>query len=230
VGAEVERAAPASEIDPERLDGRTLPGVFFRQAHMRTDQVVLRHHDGQGWREVTWGRYRDLALRIGAALVEAGLEDGERVALMAHNRLEWLACDLGIQCAGGIGVPIYPSTTARVAATIVGNCEARFAIAEDAELAKRLEGARPLEKVFTIEADVPRWIDADPESRVIETMARRLSAIEPDRMATIIYTSGTTGDPKGVVLSHANMVDMARAGAESFDITDRDVSLSFLPY
>ncbi len=200
-------------------------GVFFKQAERLGDRTVVRYHDGSGWRGVSWGRLSELALRVGARLVSTGVAAGDRVALMSENRLEWLYCDIGIQAAGAVTVPIYPSTPARLAQVIAEDAGARVALVED-ELADRLR----VERLVRIGADLPEWVATAPDAELMAEVQARAAAIRPEDLATLVYTSGTTGTPKGVMLAHRNFVDMARSCLEVFDIGPEDESLSFLPY
>jgi long-chain acyl-CoA synthetase len=213
-------------MDPERIAGRTTVGVFFRQAALLGDRTLIRHHDGRAWREVSWAEMRKLVLRVAAGLIDAGVEPGDRVAIMATNRLQWLCCDLGIMTAGGVTVPIYPSSTTATARLIVEDCGARLAFAGDAEIAERLAPCRTV----LMDGELDEWLarDLDPEART--AIDCRLAVLAPDHLCTIVYTSGTTGEPKGVMLAHRSLVDMARSCLQVFDIGPDDQSLSFLPY
>src|SRR5262249_54719573 len=131
----------ASKVDADRLNERTTIGLFFRQAALGGDRTVVRFHDGEGWRGVSWRRVSELVQRSAARLVAEGVQPGDRVVIMAENRPEWLYCDLAIQTAGAITVPVYPSTPARVAQVIAEDAGARLAFADDA-LRDRLQVER----------------------------------------------------------------------------------------
>src|SRR2546423_6368522 len=133
----------ASNVVPESLDERTTIGQFFRQANRLADRTLLRYHDGEGWRGVSWTGMADLVLRVAARLVQEGVRAGDRVVIMAENRLEWLYCDFAIQAAGAVTVPIYPSTPAGTAQAIVDDAGARVAFVDD-ELAVRLRVGQPV--------------------------------------------------------------------------------------
>ncbi len=208
---------------------RTTLGVFLRQVERLGDRPLVRHHSGEGWVAVTWSQMRDRALRVAARLAALGVRPHDRVILMSPNRVEWIFCDLGIQAAGAVTVPIYPSSPPEAAQQIAGDCEAVVAITSDREMAARLSTGGSLRCIVTMDDDVATWSGEELTPPAIEDIERRLAALEPDDIATIIYTSGTTGAPKGVVLLHRNMVDMGRSCLEVFDISEEDVGLSFLP-
>jgi long-chain acyl-CoA synthetase len=217
-------------VDANALPERTTAGVFFRQAERLGDQVILRHWQGDSWRALTWAEMRDRALGVAATLVELGVEPGDRVLMMAENRVEWLIADVGIQAAAAVTVPVYPSTSAKTAALIAENSEAVLAIAGSDEIAERLPPAGALKRTVKLEGEVTEWMRRRPAAAELKEIESRLQAVKPDDMASIIYTSGTTGEPKGVVLAHRNFVDKARAGLKVFQVDENDVELSFLPY
>ncbi len=200
-------------------------GLFFRQARRFGDRTLVRFHDGQGWRGVSWSRMSELVLRVAARLVREEVQAGDRVVLMAENRLEWLYCDFAIQAAGAVTVPIYPSTPARAAQAIAEDAGARLAFVDD-ELRERLR----VEKTVALGADLPAWVAEPADPELLAEVEARAAAVTPDDLATLVYTSGTTGLPKGVMLPHRCFVDMARSCLQVFDIGPDDELLSFLPY
>lgn len=213
-------------MDTSRLSDRTTIGLLLRRAERSADLTCLKYHDGANWQEITWGEMRTLMLRVAGHLVREGVEAGQRVVLFSHNRYEWLACDWGIQAAGAVTVPIYPSTTATVAASIIANSEAVLGIAEGPELAANLAPLRTLR----LDGEVATWLREDPSEAETQRVAERIERLQPDDLVTIVYTSGTTGLPKGVMLAHRNFVDIANSCLCEFDITDRDTALSYLPF
>ena len=212
-------------MDAERLDERTTVGLFFRQAARFGDRTLVRHHDGDGWRPHSWSESAELTLRVAARLVGEGVQAGDRVGIMADNRVEWLYCDLAIQTVGAVTVPIYPSTPARMAQTIAEDAGVRVALVAD-ELRDRMQ----LDRLIALEADLPGWVAEEADPELLAEVEARAAAIAPDDLATLVYTSGTTGVPKGVMLPHRCFVDMARSCLQVFDIGPDDESLSFLPY
>jgi long-chain acyl-CoA synthetase len=212
-------------VDAEQLNERTTVGLFFRQAARLGDRTLVRHHDGETWRGHSWKHMSGLTLRVASRLVGEGVGAGDRVVIMADNRLEWLYCDLAIQAAGAVTVPIYPSTPARTAQTIVEDAGARLGFVGD-DLRDRLH----MERLVGLDADLPAWVAAEADPELLAEVQARSAALVPDDLATLVYTSGTTGVPKGVMLPHRTFVDMARSCLEVFHIGPDDESLSFLPY
>jgi long-chain acyl-CoA synthetase len=212
-------------VDVQKLGERTTIGLFFQQAARHGDRTLVRYHAAGGWRGASWSRMADLALRVAARLVQEGVHAGDRVAIMADNRLEWLYCDLAIQTAGAVTVPIYPSTPARTAQVIVEDAGIDVAFVDD-ELRDRLN----VKRLVAFDADLPAWVAGEADPELLAEVEARAAAVAPDDLATLVYTSGTTGLPKGVMLPHRGFVDMARSCLEVFDIGPDDESLSFLPY
>ncbi|HYW23876.1 MAG TPA: long-chain fatty acid--CoA ligase [Terriglobales bacterium] len=212
-------------MDPQLLGERTTIGLFFRQAARHGDRTVVRYHDGDGWRGASWSRMADLCLRVAARLVREGVHAGDRVAIMAENRVEWLYCDLAIQAAGAVTVPIYPSTPARTAQVIADDAGIGVAFVAD-ELRERLH----VERVVGFDADLPAWVAEPADPELLAEVQSRAAAVQPDDLATLVYTSGTTGLPKGVMLPHRCFVDMAHSCLEVFELGPEDEALSFLPY
>jgi long-chain acyl-CoA synthetase len=177
-----------------------------------------------------------------------GVEAGDRIAIMAESRPEWLTSDLAILASGAVTVPIYPTLSASQARYILEDSGAKVAV-----VSTRLQ----LEKIQEIRHQLPSLLGvavmddalsgATPSvvslTEVRERGHARLAtewgaarlfketarAVRPDQLATIIYTSGTTGEPKGVMLTHANLVSNVKGGAVVLEVSDNDVALSFLP-
>ena len=188
---------------------------------------------------------RDLSLGFGAL----GITAGERVAIIAESRPEWLMVDLAVLAAGAVTVPIYPTLSAAQARYILADSGARLVVVSTRLQLDKIQEVRhqlpALEAIVLIEAAAaapssPSVITLTDVSargharmtaewgagREFREAARRLA---PEALATIIYTSGTTGEPKGVMLTHANLVANLKAGANVLDVSQDDVALSFLP-
>ncbi|MGI9595177.1 MAG: AMP-dependent synthetase/ligase [Acidimicrobiales bacterium] len=177
-----------------------------------------------------WQQVRNLA----RGLMAAGVEPGDRVALMAATRVEWLELDLAINMAGAVTVPIYETSSVDQIEWILSDSEAVLLFVESDDMlaaAKSIESDVTCREVLVIESgDLDELIErGQPVSD--ELLDERLAAISPDDVATIIYTSGTTGRPKGCVLSHHNLqvnveqVTDALAGS----VGPGDTVLLFLP-
>jgi long-chain acyl-CoA synthetase len=213
-------------MNSEGISERTVPGVFFRQVDRLGSRTLFRHYQDDLWQELSWDEAAQSVERLAAALVAAGVKPGERVLLMSENRLEWLLCDLGIMTSGAVTVPVYQSTTEKGVQQIAANSQARLAIVSGEAIAAKVH----VERVVRMDVEIPSWLETASSPEALREVEARASAVPPEDLATIVYTSGTTGEPKGVMLAHGNLVDMARGCLKEFDISEDDSALSFLPY
>ncbi|MGA5500979.1 AMP-dependent synthetase/ligase [Streptomyces umbrinus] len=204
----VVREARMSALAPKAATGSTAD-LPFTNAAEAPDAVVLRRREHGTWQPVTAAAFAHEVTALAKGLVAAGLEPGGRVAVMSRTRYEWTLLDFAIWAAGGLSVPVYPTSSPEQIEWIVRDSDARFVVVETAENA---------EAVATGTADHPDpprvWqIDGGAISDLTvlgggiaeEEVTRRRAALTPDTVATICYTSGTTGRPKGCVLTHANL-------------------------
>jgi long-chain acyl-CoA synthetase len=202
-------------------------------------RVIAATRDGTDVVDWTAGQIAERVHGVAKGLVACGVEPGERVALMAHTRLEWMIVDLAIMSAGAVTVPVYDTSSADQLGWILEDSGAVAAIVEDIELRTLFdsvsERAPDCRHVFTIEsaADVPdldRLVELGVQVADDE-IDRRTNAVRADDLATVIYTSGTTGRPKGCMLTHRNLcANVAQVvDAIGSEIGPDDRGLIFLP-
>lgn len=214
-------------IDPESISDRTTVGVFYRQVAKYGDRQFLHYRDDDGpWQVLTWNDMQRRILAVASALIDKGVNAGDRVLIMSENRIEWLYCDFAIQSVGGVTVPIYPNVSAEAVEIIAKDSAAVLGISGHTELASKMQPSPP--RVVTMDQEVRKWAATEPEH--VEVIAERLANIRPDDLCTLAYTSGTTGVPKGVELMHRNVVDISRAVATAHPITDKDTAIAWLPW
>jgi long-chain acyl-CoA synthetase len=186
---------------------------------------------------------RELAL----GLKSLGVVAGDRVAIISESRPEWVLCDLAVLALGAVTVPIYPTLSAAQARYILEDSGARLAIVSTRLQLDKVQDVRHLLPALIAVVMMDEAAAARASVLGLEELQRRgheqmnsqwgagkdfrdaARAIQPDQLATIIYTSGTTGEPKGVMLTHANLLSNLIAAAEVLDVGPDDVSLSFLP-
>jgi long-chain acyl-CoA synthetase len=189
---------------------------------------------------------RDLSLGLSAL----GVSTGDRVAILAESRPEWLLTDLAILTAGGVTVPVYPTLSASQARYIIQDCGAKVVVVSTSQQLEKVQQIRhmlpALESVVVTDLDAASVSPGASVISLAEVIARghqRLTGewgvarefrdavrgITPDHLATIIYTSGTTGEPKGVMLTHGSLSANMRAATLVLDVDHEDVALSFLP-
>jgi long-chain acyl-CoA synthetase len=241
--------APMTTIDERReierlLEGRTVIDAMNRTAEQYADHPAYSDQaDGRdAWRTLTWSELRETARDVAAALVARGVEAGATVAIMATNRIEHVAADHAALLAGAVPMSIYNTLSPEQVSFIAGHSEPQAVFLETADHVDRWRDALaavPTVKVVVGIGDAAvddgrfvRWDDLVSAGRALPPgeVEARSAAVRAEDPATILYTSGTTGEPKGVVLSHANVVYeteavLRRAGAEPGNVT-----LSYLPY
>ncbi len=200
--------------------------------------AVFSRRDADGWVDVTAAEFHDEVRAVAKGLIAAGVEAGDRVALLSKTRYEWTLFDYAIWFAGAVTVPIYETSSAEQIGWILQDSGARGVVAEGPDHLARVREAREsgdlaeLQHVWSIQdnaVDVLDRLGSDISDDVLEE--RRTSATPLD-LATLIYTSGTTGKPKGCMLTHGNfMFELGVAVDELGELFDTDeaATLLFLP-
>jgi long-chain acyl-CoA synthetase len=217
----------------------TLSELFLKTASYNKPDCLLSKVGGK-YQPISTAELVDRVRRLAKALADLGVQPGDRVALMAENGPHWPTVDFATLCIGGVVVPVYPTLLPDQATYIAGNCGAKVVFAETREhLDGFLSNAGELPGVqkFVLvkgQSDDPRVTTLD---QLIQQGAgadaaefeQRARAVRPDDLATFIYTSGTTGTPKGVMLTHENIVSNAISGLTKLSVERRQTALSFLP-
>jgi len=203
----------------------SLAAVVFTRAAQDPHAVVMRRRTGAGrWDDVTAEQFRDEVAPLAKALVAAGIEPGDRVALMSRTRYEWTLIDYAIWAAGGVTVPIYETSSAEQVEWILSDSGARAAFAETARHAETISEVRghlpALEHVWLIDAPLADGTGgletlaslaaSGTASVTDDQLEQHRAARKAADLATIIYTSGTTGRPKGCEITHGNLLSDVR--------------------
>ena len=224
-------------ISPE--SARTLDGLFAERARRTPDAPAYYNFDeGSGrWVRYAWAEIQNMTARWQLALENEGLPRGERVAIMMRNSVWWVVFDQAAMGLDLVTVPLYTSDRPENIAYILHDAGVRVLFLESdqvfagfGEVASRLAD---LKRIVCLQAlhgapSDPRLVDADHWLPRQSGPVRHFNA-DGDRLASIIYTSGTTGRPKGVMLSHQNMLHNAYATLQCFPTGRDDLFLSFLP-
>ena len=234
------------------VPGDTLPRMFWNAQKMRGDGVIFRQKKFGLWQTTTWRELAEIVREIGTGLIELGFEPGETISILGNTREEWLMCDLGALCAGGVSSGIYPTDSAGQVEYLMLDSGSAYLFVEDEEqLDKALEvrkrlpalrrivvwdtaGLRDLKDPGVISLDELRNLGRQRRHSLgdIAADAEWLSRIEvrqPGDLAILIYTSGTTGRPKGAMLSHHNVVYVVRGYNTLIAQDERDERMCFLP-
>lgn len=202
------------------------------------DTVVFSRRTGDEWSDVTAAEFLDEVQAVAKGLVAAGVEAGDRIAILSKTRYEWTLLDYAIWFAGAVTVPIYETSSAEQIGWILEDSGARAIVAEGPDHLARVREARrsgdlaELQHVWSLQdnaVDVLGRLGSDISDDVLE---QRRTTATPQDVATLIYTSGTTGKPKGCMLTHGNfMFELGVAVDELADLFDTDdaSTLLFLP-
>lgn len=214
----------------------TLHGLFRERIRLSPNQVAYRHFIGEVWREFTWREMGEEVEHWRRALAAQGLQRGDRVGIMLRNCPAWILFDQAALSLGLVVVPLFTVDRADNIAYIVRDAGVKLFFFENAEQWQALHSViDQLETLQSLVSVEPLTETGEPRLLSLRDFlqAGRLpvAAVEvaADDLATLIYTSGTVGRPKGVMLSHANLLSNAYATLDTFPVRGDDVFLSFLP-
>ncbi|SFD80647.1 AMP-dependent synthetase/ligase [Paracidovorax konjaci] len=225
----------------------TFPRLLLRHAAERPQAAALREKEYGIWQTTPWARLAQMVERLAAGLDAAGLARGEHLVVIGANRPRLYATMLAAQSLGAIPVPLYQDAVAAECVFPLTNAEVRFCVVEDQEqVDKLLEIRAQCPAIAQIYYDDPRGLRNYGEpglgsidglleagARIADAapgwLARRADTVQPDDVAAMFFTSGTTGNPKGVVHTHATLLDRATAGAEFDRLTAAEDVLAYLP-
>ena len=198
------------------------------QHYPQPDAIVYR--EAGAWQRYSSQQFCDAVNRVSNGLLRLGIERGDAVAIMATNCPEWNFIDLGAQQIGAIPVPIYPDVNERTIRYILAQAEVKLIFVGSAEIAAKVRAVRgdlpAVQALYTFAPvdDLPSWQEMLGEPSPVEI------PISTDDVATILYTSGTSGQPKGVMLSHRNLISNVHACQQVlFPLNHQHRALSLLP-
>ncbi len=224
---------------------RTIPYLFEESVGTYPANVYLWENNGEGFRGTTYSEVRDSVYLVAGGLLALGIQKGDRIALIAEGRNDWIVAELGIMYAGAVNVPL--------SVKLNEHSEIRFRL-EHSGCRMAIVSGRQLRKIRDVESDLPELekiivLDAPAERRDDElTMEeiRELGAhylrqcrpefdrawqnVQENDPATICYTSGTTADPKGVVLTHRNYTANVEQASALLPVPEHYCSLIILPW
>jgi len=198
---------------------------------------IFNYKEDNEWKGISTTDFISKINNISKGLIAAGVQPNDKVALISENRLEWNLIDFAIQQVGGVVVAIYPNISDKDYEFILNDAEIKLCFVSNDFLYQRLLGIKNqlpiLEEVYTFNTyqNTPNWIELVSKGLSIsdETLNAQINAIQTTDLATIIYTSGTTGNPKGVMLTHENLLADVISSEYSFPVQAYDKALSFLP-
>ena len=230
---------------PENLS--TIPKLLARNASQFADRPAYREKEFGIWQSWTWAETRDEVEALALGLIDLGIAHGDHIAIIGRNRPQLYSALISAEFAGGVPVPLYHDAVAEEMHYVLDHCAARFVIAQDQEQVDKVieiqDRLPALEQIIYLE---PRGLRKYDHTRLhsvdsIKATGRRDAArlrpkmdetvtkITADSTAVMLYTSGTTGKPKGVVLTHRNILSASKSSAEFDDLSANDSVLAYLP-
>ena len=217
---------------------RAFDFIFYQQQHYPKSDCLNYKVNGS-WRNYSTDEVIETANQVSLGLLKLGVIPGDKVAIISPNRPEWNFIDLAAQQIGAVGVPMYPTITVEDYQYIFEHAEVKLVFASSEELIGKVKEATkgsPIEGIYSFDEieGVDHWtkVQSLGANENIEQLKAYRDKISQDDLLTIIYTSGTTGRPKGVMLSHKNIVSNTMTLAPKYGaILERGSarSLSFLP-
>ncbi len=236
-----------SAATPGDPTSASIPALVWQLVTAHGAKTILRKKDRGIWKSVTWAELGVRARQLGQGLKAVGLEAGEVACVLAETRPEWVYADLGILGAGGVSAGIYPTASANLVGDILRDCAARVLFVENEEQLDKALQARgrcpALARIVVFDMKGLRDL-ADPMCESLAAFLARgaehdhahgrdweagIAAIAPDSLAVLLYTTGTTGPPKGVMLSHRNILFQVENAARLLGQRSGDERLAFMP-
>lgn len=222
-------------------DFPSIPKFFLDAVDRRLDRPVQMYRDSTGWQSIIGKEMLRRIAGVAKALAELGIQSGDRVGLFAPNCPEWHIADLAMQGLGAVTVPIYFHESCDRLTYILNDSGARIVFTAGEERARTIDGCRNhlpgIEQVISgtapndLHGEILRYepLIARAGDAEIASYREHAAALKSDQLATLIYTSGTTGEPKGVMLTHANITSNALGFSGAYELAESDLALSLLP-
>jgi len=222
----------------------SIAGIFMNRADKYQYEKCIRFRKDGRIKEMSWNEMKKRITNLGLGLISLGVKKGDMIALFSENRWEWLIADLAILSTGASNATIYSTSSSEEATYIINDSGAKIVFVSGTDHLDRLleskANIKGIKKIITFEnldrtekniLSFEDVIALGEKSKTRKTFNERLCEIESDDLATLMYTSGTTGIPKGVMLSHGNLVaNVHQCHASHPVISHSHETLSFLPW
>ncbi|MDQ0189616.1 AMP-binding protein [Alicyclobacillus cycloheptanicus] len=204
------------------------------------NKEAMRYKQNGQWRTISYRQLWDYITQLAAGLYASGVKSGDKVAILSENCPEWVITDFAVLSLGAVSVPIFATLPADQVGFILQNADVTVAVVENTEQLQKIQQvwAQPLERVILLKDRVRSGdgrISTFSDLLAIGSAPTNtappidVNAVSDDQLATIVHTSGTSGLPKGVMLSHRNIVSNVHAALTVLPVEPDDVSLSYLP-
>lgn len=228
------------------LKYQSIPDMLRSNVKEFSSRLALKYRKQGVFVTLTYAAYYERVLMVSRGLVKMGVKPGDRIAILSENRAGWVIADMGILSTGAVTVPIYPTNTPEQIEYMINHSGAKIVFVSGkfqySKLLKVREAMPGLELVVSLERFLgdPSFpvttfyqlseIDSPITPEEKKEIEARIDQVKPDDMLTLIYTSGTTGVPKGVMLSHNNILTNIESLTEKSGVSNgNEVLLSFLP-
>jgi long-chain acyl-CoA synthetase len=221
-----------------------LATALFERIDKYSDRTAIRYRQNGVWREISWNSLGEQVRAAAKGLLAMGVKEGEMVSIFSQNCPDWIVADYAILCLRGVSVPIYATNTPKQAEYIVDEAEIGVVFAgaqEQYDHIRAMHGGSPkLKRIIVFNEGVnlagaenavyfKDFLEEGRRAGGDAGIDERLQRASMDDLATLIYTSGTTGEPKGVMLHHSTFYHCFVAHKKRLEVSDRDVSMCFLP-
>jgi long-chain acyl-CoA synthetase len=214
------------------------------QQYQHKKAIYFKNNKSNKWVGISWNEFGKQNQNVSRALLKFGIKEQDNVAIFSENMPEWIIADIGIMSIRAVTVPIYATNSKKEAAYIVNDAEISllFVGGQD-EYNKALEvlkNSNYLKLIVALDKHIQLensensvyfhdFISVVFDENIETELQKRYLECESSDLASIIYTSGTTGEPKGVMLDHTNFLESLKAHDFELNVSDKDISLSFLP-
>jgi long-chain acyl-CoA synthetase len=195
------------------------------------------------WQGISWQRFEQETYDFATALLSFELKRGGSICILMGNVPEWPVADIGTIIAGGVGVGLYPTSSAEQIAYIINHSDAEFVLVDTRQQLEKVQSIRDqvpkVQNIIALDTDgLPGVISyrdfigrgREVCTRLTSLLKERAEGAGPDDIAIMVYTSGTTGAPKGACLSHRYIINSVESLRQTIPIFDTDVSFSYLPF
>jgi len=222
----------------------TIPGMFIESTKNNADRPAYFEKIGGEWKEYKFGEVREIVEKFAAGLASLGIKKDDKVAIQSTNCPRWAFSDYAIASIGAVSVTVYPTLISPQIKYIIDDSDSQYVITQDQsqtdKILKFIQDSPKLKGIIAMDNT------HDPANNIISfdhiielgekyikdnkfTIEKASKDIKPNDLLTLIYTSGTTGNPKGVMLSHDNLISNVKAGHKHIDFGPDDTFLSLLP-